>query len=660
MSGSSTFNIEKKQEKKAGKAPFSCMYMLILLLLAVLVGGFRVHFTGLGAQNADKLNAFKRSGSLEGFIYRSVWNKEDRMLFVNSSFKAVADVSGLEPEQKETIAAGAFVKLTHYYIYENDPPRNPGVFNYRRYLLSRGVTYSVKIFSDGIETTGMSPSNAFPGVLHAPGAKIRHMAGSILIDLVGSDFGALTAAVMTGDTGALDDETKDNFRNGGVSHLLAVSGMHVAFILLPFGAVLRNRKTGFKARKLLLLIPVTAFIGIADFSSSVMRAGIGAVFRMAGDIFERPYNRLNATCLSAAVQIFLNPYVVFSTGFILSYASVLALIFIAPGVEKLFTSLKYRERRGVKKISAVNVSALCAGISVNIALMPLNAYMFGSISPVGLITTLYASPLSAGVCIGGYALFLCGLMDQVYIFRPLRWVLKQIMKLICRLITLIAGLGSRLSPPIGRIETGRPPLWLLIMIYAVILVALTPLREPVLRVLGKLLLRIRTKRSALAIALVLTTGVVFLGINSICAIPLIEALVIDVGQGSAMLVKAGGFTGLVDTGTGKTDIAEVVRAQGVNELDFVVISHAHSDHAGGLAGVLSEFEPATLFVSGDNASSLSSVRDMAVNAGWNLVKAAEGDIVPLGPVTMSFIVCDAFFGGRTDADENNSSLCVCF
>ena len=256
MSGNSFFALPGSAPSKRERFSLRGRFCLILLLSAIALGGFRVHFTGLGQMDQAKLSGLKRSGSLSGFIYRSTWNGEEKMVFVNSGFKALADVSGLEPEQLSEIEAGAFVNVTHYYVFEAEPPRNPGVFNYRRYLLSRGVTYCLKIFSDGIEKAPLTRDNVFPGIFHLPGAFVRYHTGRILRNCLGEGPAEVVGAIMTGDTGSLDGEVKNVFRTGGISHLMAVSGMHVTFILLPFRALVKNRKTGFRLRQILLIFPL--------------------------------------------------------------------------------------------------------------------------------------------------------------------------------------------------------------------------------------------------------------------------------------------------------------------------------------------------------------------------------------------------------------------
>ncbi len=635
-------------------------FCVVLLLIAVLTGGFRVHLLGLGKQDPELLASLKRKGALCGFIYKAPWNKEDRLVLANSKFKALLDISELDEDTAARLCRGEFAELTHYYIYEADGPRNPGVFDYRRYLLSRGVKYCIKVFKDGVRFSGIAPENAFPGILHFAGARIRGDIGRMLTRELGEDAGVLAGAVMTGETGALDEDLKASFRNGGVSHLMAVSGMHVLFVLLPVRVLSRNRRTGFTARQLLLIPPLLAFMMIADFSSSVVRATVSALFAAVSAALGRPGDRLNALCLSAAIQLFVNPYVLFGSGFIMSYISVLALIFVAPRVAALFSRIRYRERPGVKNARLADHGALAAGIAVNLCLLPASARMFGSISPVGLITTLYASPLAAALCTGGYGLWLLEKLDYLYILRPAAWLLKYFLKGVCLLMTGIAGLGSRIPPPFGHFAVRRPSMAALALLYCLILICFTGAVAKVKAIVRTLAEKLRTRRIYRAAAALTATAAVLTAVYVYRGRPLIDALVIDVGQGSSMLVRADGYCGLVDVGSGKTDVARVVRAGGIERLDYIVLTHGHTDHAGGLEGVLEEFSPGRVYVSADTSPSLSAAVREALNAGWEVVRANDGDVVELGRVTMRFSVSDRFFGGRSDGDENNASLCVSY
>ena len=630
-----------------------------MLALALLAGGIRVHVFGLGRPDQNRLLSYKLSKNLEGFIYRAPWNKEGRLLFVSAGLKVIVDVSGLEAEEQKKLGRGEFVRLERYYIYQCSEPTNPGVFNYRRYLLSRGVEYMLTLFTDGYTLTGPSAKDLFPGVFSLPGARARHYIRRVLEKEVGGSGGELVLAVMTGDTGTLDEDVKERFRSGGLSHLMAVSGMHVTFVLLPLKYLGKNRKLDQKKRNLLLIAPLTAFMGLADFSCSVVRGGIGAMFRALSSAFGRPYDAQNALLLSAALQLFINPYVLFNSGFLLSYGAVLSIMLIEPNLDRML-SKGPREKHGVKQLRLSDRSALRSGLAVNIGLPPLMIYMFGSISPVGLIATLYASLPAAAVCVCGYALALCELLRGIYILRPTAFLLKNGLRAFAWLMDRIAWLGGKLPPPLGRTELPSFSIIILLLCYLGMFLVFMPKDRGIglkLKNAGAGVLRSKAGKTAAALCAVLA---VTAGGYAYAVRPELEALVIDVGQGSSMLVKADGYTGLIDTGDGGTDVSSVVKAAGVARLDFVVLTHGHLDHAGGFQNVLETFPPGMLYVSSDSSGSLLKAEYAALDANWKVTAVETGDTVKLGKVLMEFMCAEQFFGGRTDADENNASLCVRF
>ncbi len=636
-------------------------FCLLLLIAAVLSGCARVHIFGYGRKGAAGA-AFPGKSELEGFIYKAPWNKEGELTFISGKLRILVKLTSAADGSGRRLEKGAFVRIRDVYLKEPSPPRNPGVFDYRLYLLSRGVTLRTSAGENNISLVNMNAANILPGIFHLPGAFLRFHISEVMKNAVGEDAGKLSAAIMTGDTGSLDGDTKSRFRNGGISHLLAVSGMHVTYILLPFRLLGMNRRTGIGSRYAIMLLPLAAFASVADFSCSVMRASVSFCFTAGAALSGRPPDRFNALCFSAALQIFARPFVVFNSGFILSHLAVAGLIFAAPLISRLLGSEKYREKRGIRQIKLISAGSLASGISVNLFLLPAGAVMFGSVVPAGILTTVYASPLAASICAGGYAFSFLMLLDRIVIFRPLCLALGNILRGLCTLAELIASLGNMLPPPLGTLSFPKPGPIFAFACYGVLFVLMTgpgkEMRERLRAYFGERVISGKRRRTAAAVSLA-----AFIAVSSAAAVrsaPLLEALVIDVGQGSSMLVKAGGYAGVVDTGDGRTDIAAVVRANGTVKLDFVILSHGHADHTGGLQGIISAFEPATLYISEDSGEGLLRAEAAALDAGWKVVPVGNGDSLELGPVRADFFVAEKFFGGRSDADENNASLCVRF
>ena len=140
--------------------------------------------------------------------------------------------------------------------------------------------------------------------------------------------------------------------------------------------------------------------------------------------------------------------------------------------------------------------------------------------------------------------------------------------------------------------------------------------------------------------------------------PVLSILFMDVGQGAGTLIQADGYTGLVDTGDGKTDLVDVLWAQGITDLDFIVLTHGHQDHIGGLEMILNTYKPRVLYTSQNTEVGLQEVRDLAIRHGIEVCSVSHQNQVKLGSVTMEFLISEASFNQSDESAENNSSLNV--
>ncbi len=313
-----------------------------------------------------------------------------------------------------------------------------------------------------------------------------------------------------------------------------------------------------------MLVPVVLLWFIAGGSASVTRAAVMYSVACLGTVFKRRTDALNALGLAGVLQIAVNPFSVFGTGFLLSYASTAAIIIIMPILKKKI-HVKSRLLDGV-----------LPGIAVNVGILPLVLYMFNGFSLLGILLNMFAAEIAGILCAGGYAVFL---LDRIPFFKaPLKLGSKALVSLSYVLEQTASEVGEGQSW-LFRIETPSPSLAFTVIYYSLLVWAL---------------LFLSGKRSGIP----LTAALVALSVAMVgfCE-KRIEFLFFDVGQGNSVLVKTrDGLCGLVDTGTGSTNLAELLKKEGVDKLDFLVISHGHNDHYGGFEDVISAFLPEVVFV----------------------------------------------------------------
>ncbi|MBR5280572.1 MAG: ComEC/Rec2 family competence protein, partial [Clostridia bacterium] len=338
---------------------------------------------------------------------------------------------------------------------------------------------------------------------------------------------------------------------------------------------------------------------------------------------ERPPDPINMLTLSAALQMLYNPYVLINSSFLMSYGAACGIYWIAPVLAKMMPRLKM----------------LVAGISVQVLLTPLMLYLFGTVSLCGMFLTLLASVPAGVLCGGGYLFALLSFLPSGTIVC--QWI-AYLLHALSKFLLWLAMVGARLPAPIGQIRIAGFALWFVVFFYALILF---------LFLLPKWWKRIYAGAMG---------TLVVLSLFSYFTTPLLRVLVIDVGQGNAALVRADGYVGLVDTGDGSIDLTEVLYAQSVTSLDFLILTHGHSDHIGGLSSVLDTFSPKVIYMSENQENGLMDVRRLAEKDGIFVCPVSNYAQVQLGSVVATFIVAEEFFHKQGESAENNASLNVHF
>ncbi len=607
-----------------------CLWLMIVAAVMCVI------FCGISLEKSYSHKVSYELRGLSGEVYREPWNGEKDFVFAardksGKGFKILVKGDYLYRGTRDGVLAARYCRADVLKVQTPQTAGNFFEFDYCRYLKAHGIDYVAYPAADSLS----APEKTGEGFLFAElefgdGKKVRaarspaYYSSRIREDISRSldkyfsgDFSALIKAVMTGETGALDTEARGNLTSAGFSHLIAVSGAHVSFFTLPFSALLGRTLIKHDKRKLLLIIPVVFLWFAAGGSCTVTRAAITFICSAVACVMRRPPNGKNMLGIAGLITIASNPYCVFGTGFLLSYGAALSVLEILPALKKL-------------KIAKNRVCGrFLPGAAVNAGLLPVLMRQFGAFSPCGMLLSVPASYVACAITVGGYAVYL---FDKVFCFLSLKSAANAMVSLSYGLQKAagdISGGGSWFF----RVECAAPGIAFFAVYYALLAWLVTGRK-------GKLL----------PAGAVLCAVIAFM-----CrGMTRIEVLFFDVGQGSAALVRTvDGVAGLVDTGTGDTDLVPLLKKEGVFKLDFIVISHGHSDHYGGLQKVLAEYSPGTVYVP-DNAFD-DYCNDIGDVLGVNAV-AVDGSLsLTLGKYTVMRLV------EPYDAKENlnDGSLVVC-
>ncbi len=200
---------------------------------------------------------------------------------------------------------------------------------------------------------------------------------------------ALVAGFLLGDTRSIPDAVLEQFRASGLSHLLAVSGANVAFVLVLAGPLLRRLPA--RARLLVTGVILLLFGAMTRWEPSVLRACAMAACAMVAVHVGRPATATRTLALAAAVLVAVDPFLVHSVGFLLSCGACLGIAVLAvPIAERLRGPRWLRESLGTTAAAQIGVAPV---------LLP----VFGTMPLISLAANLVAVPLAGPLTTWGLA-----------------------------------------------------------------------------------------------------------------------------------------------------------------------------------------------------------------------------------------------------------------
>ena len=283
-------------------------------------------------------------------------------------------------------------------VREVTPPLNPEEFDYRAYLVRKGITGQVYLRDE--DWIDLQTNNANPLYVFSYRFRDILLASLRRSGLSDNEFG-VAAAILLGYDDNLADEVRKNYVAAGSMHILCVSGMHVGIIYLLASFLLSflNRKKWQKTlRQLLLLALIWCYALVAGLSPSILRASLMISFVIIGEMIHRKGFVINSIAASAFVLLCVNPYNLFEIGFQLSYAAVVGIVVLQRPIYSWFV-IKNKLLDKVWEITAVALAAQAATI-------PFTLFYFNQFSTYFVLSNLFMTPISFIVVISGMVLLL--------------------------------------------------------------------------------------------------------------------------------------------------------------------------------------------------------------------------------------------------------------
>lgn len=483
------------------------------------------------------------------------------------------------------------------------------------------------------------------GTLRGAIASMRAQAVGCLREAEG-EGPALVAALACGWRGSIDDELSNAFKAAGLSHLVAVSGAHLslvaAFGATVLGALRCPRRFAIPLQGAMLL----AFLCLSGGSPSAIRACVMALCALSSFFARRRPSSLAALGVCATAFVAADPFAAVSVSFALSTLSTLGIVLFGRLVQGWVD-------RWAPRLPGFAREALALTLASNLAATLYGSALFSQLSLVSPFANVLAAPLFAPVCVLSVAT--CLLLGAAPAFPA------ALVDAACVLPSLLAE-TVRLcaSVPHASVPVSWEPLAAL-AVSGTAMMLLYRLWPDAGAIATRPNIRPRGVRPPFRAALL---SVAFLVCATLLAWPFadggVRLVMLDVGQGDAILLAGTRATVLVDTGNKPAMLRQALARNGVTSLDAVVLTHSDGDHVGCLADLKGVVEVGSVMVAADGlacpCASCDGLRaDARLLAGEGaLAGLRPGDEMDLGGLRLRVLWPEAYW----DEGGNADSLCL--
>jgi competence protein ComEC len=288
------------------------------------------------------------------------------------------------------------------------PPINPHQFDYKAYLKRLGIYHQIRL-----NTANHFVMENSSKTIYGVAAAFRNTISAKLREAnFGKDELGIIQALLLGQRNDISETTYNNYKNAGAVHILAVSGLHIGILLLLLDFFLRPIERLPKGKTLKLVTIVTllwSFAFLAGLSASVVRAVTMFSFVAYALYLNRPSNTFNILALSMfAILMVFNPMLLFQVGFQMSYAAVIAIVWVYPLLQRLW----FPKNKIVRKVWQL----LSVSIAAQLGVLPISLFYFHQFPGLFFVSNLLIVPF-LGLILGmGILVIVLALLNSLPAF----------------------------------------------------------------------------------------------------------------------------------------------------------------------------------------------------------------------------------------------------
>lgn len=515
---------------------------------------------------------------------------------------------------------------------------NPYEFDYKKYLNSNNIVTTISSYNS-VECIGKTNGNLIFKFCYA----FRDLLDERISKYLPEREANLYKSMIYGNDLYLDEDIKENFRKNGLSHVLAVSGLHLMYLVIILDIVFK--KSNVRKAKFVYYILILGYLIISGMSISAIRASIMSII-----VISNGNNNENNTkkkyiniAISYIILVIYNPYVIFSVSGIMSYLATIGII--------TFNSLIYsffEVKLKVPKFTRSIFKVLSTTISSLILLFPVQIYYFGVIELRLFISCVITNCIFSFIYLIGFiALFLSFVpVISNILFNSIYFVLFV-------LINLVEFLASLNIPTLALPKTSVFELYL----YYLSTFLLVTRKYSVL-------IRKRNIRKICRRCVNCFICLSFLVIFSISIYRIyFEEYVIyfNVGQGNMSLIRKDRKVIVIDCGSTSDNLASntlnnFLKAKAIDKIDLVILTHFHTDHINGIYDVEAKIDKIGYSIPKEGSEEYEKFSKFLIENNISKLELKKDDKISFKDITINILLPYNDRAIQSDDITNSNSI----
>ena len=607
----------------------------ILLLIFIIAGFIHIKFL---KYDYEKIYISLENVNIVGTIVSSKKEKQ----YINEYKIETEKINNIKLKKKfilltknKEIEYGNKIKLEGTYI-KPSKSRNYRGFDYSNYLKTENI-YGTIEQNGKIELIKEKNINYLFINLY----KVKNKIIKNINNKFPEETRGVVLGILLGDKSSIEEDVRQNFADSSLSHILAVSGTHISYVVICISVLFKKLKLNKNIRKVLTSLVLFMYLYLVDFSASATRAVIMSNIVILQMLFYRKQDTITTIAFSSIIILINNPYAILNIGFLLSYGGTIGIILF---VNRISIESKedffQRFKSYLKDICIVTISA-------QTIIMPIIIYYFNTISFTFIISNIIASLIIGPIIMIGLVII------AISFFKiPIISLIIRFYNILIVILVRTADIISKI--PMSKIYLKTPTTLEIIFYYSVVfLIALLIYIKKSNRKFIKKTIQIdiynlknffinnRNK------VLIFISIVSLISITSIKIPKELKINFIDVGQGDSCLITTPqNKKVIVDSGgsesydVGKNVLLPYLLDKRITKIDYIMISHFDTDHCKGFEYVLENLKVKNVIISKQSETSENFKQIMKIirKKRINLIVVQKGSKIKIDNFTTVDII----------------------